>query len=79
MSTLIELQERREMREELRAIGTPQAITHLEQLQRLQYASEQLQLGTETDPSDNLLVPDNSIMFQSKSTEVRPKDQACQH
>ena len=79
MSTLIELQERGEMREELRAIGTPQAITHLEQLQRLLYASEQLQLGTETDPSDDLLVPNNSIMFQSKSTEVRPKDQACQH
>ena len=44
MSTLIELQERREMREELRAIGTPQALADLEQLQRLQHASEQLQL-----------------------------------
>ena len=33
MSTLIELQERREMREELLAIGTPQALADLDKLQ----------------------------------------------
>ena len=47
MSTLIELQERREMREALHAIGTPQALADLQQLQRMQHASEQLQLGAD--------------------------------
>ena len=79
MSTLVELQERREMREELRVIGTPQALADLEQLKRMQHASEQLQLRADSDPLADRTVPDNSIMFQSKSTELRPKDQACQH
>ena len=35
MSTLIELQERREMQESLRDIGTPQALADLEQLKRM--------------------------------------------
>ena len=79
MTALIELQERREMREKPLTIGTPQTLADLEQLQRMQHASEQLQLGTDTDSSADLIVPDNSIMFQSNSTELRLKDQPCQH
>ncbi len=47
MTTLIELEQGRQMREALRALGTPQALADLEQLQQLQHGSEQLQLGAD--------------------------------